>query len=392
MEESVEFLDAVDSAARSEVISRRNVLRLFAQKLGGGLSREAFLAIALRLLEEAKAAKEANTRLRGLWMSASFLRELRGSDLLTLVRVELAKEAWVDLRVEDKAEYALGKALCLYYAGDRPNSLRTVNDILGDLESQGVTNSVYLSLLVGLGAIHISMGDYQSGVEISEKGLRIARKLGESNRAHNLTSNIALCYYRLEMPAAQVEWAVRSIAMDPENQDTILGQQACFLLAQAYAVRGSVGDAISALEQGTKLVERTPHAWVHQSWCLRTADVLTLLGRNSEALDSARRAVTGEMLELRTDSIAGPYARWAARIAVSDGEDVTEVRKRLEEMLSCELTLDRIDQAEVMNAKVWLDSKTGAVDGSDLEEMWRRLSHLPIGATNELGRLGMLEF
>jgi hypothetical protein len=41
---------------------------------------------------------------------------------------------------------------------------------------------------------------------------------------------------------------------------------------------------------------------------------------------------------------------------------------------------------------VWLDARVGTVDEEERKEMWRRLGSLPVGVTNELRQLGMLDF
>ncbi|HET9293770.1 MAG TPA: hypothetical protein VFO06_05700, partial [Gemmatimonadales bacterium] len=52
--------------------------------------------------------------------------------------------------------------------------------------------------------------------------------------------------------------------------------------------------------------------------------------------------------------------------------------------------LDRIDDLEVLNAKVWLESTTGKLDEEERQEMWQLLGQMPPGVTTQLERLGML--
>jgi hypothetical protein len=68
------------------------------------------------------------------------------------------------------------------------------------------------------------------------------------------------------------------------------------------------------------------------------------------------------------------------------------MRSWLARQLEMEDKLDCLDQLELLNAKVWLDSRTGSADNEELQEMWQRLAALPPGVTNELRLLGMLDF
>jgi tetratricopeptide (TPR) repeat protein len=391
MEESMGFLNGVSDSARPAVLSRRNVLSLYAQHLTGEHTTEESREIALRLLEEAKVTGETNTRLRALWIAASFFRDLQEPELLNEVWIQLEREPSGDLSLEDKGEYALGRAFCLYYSGETARSLEMITGIIGHLESHEIKNSVYLTLLLGLCAIRGGMGEYEDAVLIGERGVQVAREIGDERRLRIFAANIALFHCRLGNADAQLSWAIRAGGDKWGITDKALDQKLHYVRAQAHAMREDVAQALFALELGTKAVREISQPWVRQMWELRAADVLALIGHNAEALTVARGAVTGDMLELRADSLAGPYARWSARVAISDGGSVVAVRARLEALLRRERHLDRMDQAEVLNAKVWLDKKAGMVDEEERLEMWRRLGDLPVGATNELKLLGMLD-
>jgi hypothetical protein len=76
---------------------------------------------------------------------------------------------------------------------------------------------------------------------------------------------------------------------------------------------------------------------------------------------------------------------------VADGEGVLAVLVRLKVRLAREDRLDRLDRAELLNAKVWMDARVGRVVEVEREEMWQRLVELPDGVRNELRLLGMLD-
>ena len=391
MQESVEFLDAVSSAASAVVISRRNVLRLYGQELIGDRTAEKSREIALGLLMESKEAKNTNTRLRALWIAASMFREYPESDLLDEVWKQLESEPLAALSLEDRGELALGKAFCLYFFGEQKRSLETINGIIGELEAHKIRNSVYLALLLGLCAIHGGLGEYQTAISFGERGVKAAREMGEERRLRIFAANIALYHSRLGDHNAQLLWASRAGGIRWGTEDRILDQNLHYVRAQAHALRGDAQEALAALNHGDLALRDISQPWVRQLWNLRRADVLAIVGRKKEALSAARLALVGGMRDIQSPSLAGPYSRWSAILAVGNGIDQEDARARLLALLDQERHLDHIDQAEVLNSKVWLDSKTGMVNEEERNEMWRRLANLPIGAMNELRALGMLD-
>ncbi len=392
MAESLEFLDGVSDLARPAVRSRRTVLRLYARHFIGDHTPQMNRDIALGLLAEARSARDANTRLRALWMAASVFRDLQEPNLLHKILSQLEAEPCDQLSLEDMAEHALGKAFCFYHSGAKLRSLETIMGIVGDLEAQGIRNSVYLRLVIGQAASHSALGDYSAAESIAQKGIYVARKLGEESKLRLLAANLSLCHCRLGNTDAQLHWAEFCATTRPKfNNELFHHYQAHFLRAHAYALQGRATEAIGALEDGGRTFVEFAPLYLQQSWCLRKADVLCLLGRGADALGAAREGVTGEMTKLRSDAFAGPYSRWSARAALAGGREVAEVREILGELLLRGHLLDCIDQAEVLNAKVWLDTRFGVVVEDEREAMWRRLQELPAATTNQLRLLGMLD-
>ncbi len=391
MEESIEFLDKVDSASRQHLVSRRNVLRLYAESFNGRMALEVTKAIALGILAEAKVAKETNTRLRALWMAASFFRELREHALVENVQALLRLEALSELSVEDRAEYALGQAFCFYYSGEQSRSLATIHGVLGDLESHGIANSVYLRLLAGLSAIYSGLGDYRTAELASLKAMNVAKQVGGDRTYRTIVANLALIHCRLGNVEEQLAWAERAATQLGSSKDRFHYQQVHHLRAQAYAMQGRKTEALSALADGARAEGHDIPPYLRQSWSLREADVFALLGLRRDALKSARCGVTGEMREVRSSSFTGAHARWSVQVAVAEGGDLARMQAWLKKQMATKDKLDCLDQLELLNAKVWLDSRSGSRDEQELQEMWQRLAALPPGISNELRLLGMLD-
>jgi len=391
-EESIAFLDAVSPTAHSPVLSRTNVLRLYAGRFDGESSTIDSNDLTIALIQAAKSTRETNTRLRALWMAASCFRDLHDPELLGEIRDLLEDEACEELPPEDKGELALGRAFCQYHAGEKARSLDTIIGVIGSLEDQGITNSIYLRLVAGLAASYSGLGDYVNAEVTGQKGIKIARKLGEESRTKMLAANLALSHCRLGNTTAQLHWAEYCGTTKPRSADSFFHHyQVHFLRAHAYATLGRAAEAIAALEEGGRADATLAPAYLRQAWALRRADVLLLLGRRHEATCAGRDGVTGNMTELRSDAFAGPYARWSAKIAVAACGNADATRQSLEGLLARSNRLDSLDQAEVLNAKVWLDARQGRVNESERRELWRRLGTLPDAVTVELQRLEMLD-
>jgi hypothetical protein len=71
-------------------------------------------------------------------------------------------------------------------------------------------------------------------------------------------------------------------------------------------------------------------------------------------------------------------------------EKVPETIEEIKHLRDTRVRLDRIDDLEVLNAKVWLESTTGKLDEEERQEMWQMVGQMPRGVTTQLERLGML--
>jgi hypothetical protein len=258
------------------------------------------------------------------------------------------------------------------------------------MESNGISNSVYLSMILGVNALRCALGQYDLAVEAGLKGIGLARRLGDENRSRALAANLAFCYCRLGNFREQLVWA--SIAATESHQacDLQLSADAAYIEAMGYALLGQSTAALNALGSVTELQLKSLTPWSRQCWHLHVADVLQVLGRRREALSAARNATSGDLARLLIEGSAGPYARWKAVLASLSPQGMDEVAKDIETLRARRERLDRIDYLEVLNAKVWLESKVGRVNEDDRQEMWQLLREMPAGVSTQLERLGML--
>ncbi|TFG43469.1 MAG: hypothetical protein E4H41_09260 [Gemmatimonadales bacterium] len=389
--ESVPYLESVSASASVAVRSRSNVLRLYGRSFGDADSRDDTDGALELLLSEARNAAETNTRLRALWMAARLCRGRGDLEMVHQIEARIRSEDFGAMSIEDKGEHALGIAYCQYLAGEKRLGRMTIQSIMDELKANGIVNSVYLSLLSGLGVMKGDLGDYEGETRVLEEGLQIARQIGDELRYQQICGNLAYIHGKLGNIQEQIRWASVATSFTGPETSVFTHHQIHLQKARAYALQGCEAESLCALADGRLTGQKRIPSYLEQAWHLGAADVYVILGRSSDALREARSAVASDANVLESDKFAGPYARWSARVAVNDGTGVQETLARLATLRDRERLLDRIDQFEVLNAKVWLDSRTGVVSEEERTEMWRRLAALPAGAVNEFRKLGMLD-
>jgi hypothetical protein len=158
----------------------------------------------------------------------------------------------------------------------------------------------------------------------------------------------------------------------------------------SYAMMGDYRKA-EALSEGFVKLTDYPSFGSSQAWALYAADGYAMLGNLLEAERQGRCGTSGENSALHTESYAGPYARWVARISLAE-RNVNSGHERLDKLLLNLGSYDAIDQAEVLNAKAWFSAHTNSINEEYLERMYSHLERLPDAVGDQLRRMGMMDF
>ena len=389
--ESIGILEQVSSEAPMELTIRRNVLVLIAQRFLRPRTGEEHAGLIRQLIGEGQKASRANTRLRSLWLAALYYRDVNQPQVLSTIERLLAEEHVDALSIDDKAEYALAKAVLLYHEKNREASLHALSDIISEMESTGLANFVLLTMILGVNTLHCALGNYEQAIAAGLKGMTLARRMGDETRIVSLASNLALCHFRVGNHNDQIAWASFAAKQEVGRRDAVLRTQIAYLASMGHAILGRSEAALSELSTIPEAEASEFAPWIRQGWYLRKADVLQLVGRKRDALLSARNASSGELRELLRDSNAGLFARWLAIMASGSVSRIPQAMRDIEQLRRKERLLDKLDYVEVLNAKVWLASKCDAVVESDRQEMWELLREMPQGVSTQLSRLGLLE-
>ncbi len=341
----------------------------------------------IRLVRESELARTRAIAARGAAMFALKLGDQQvADDLLSATQ----NVAYTGLSIIDIADLRYARATALYQLRRLEDSENEAEQAIRELQGANLANATLLGLYCGRGAICCARGQYQEAIVLLETAHDIARKIGNQTTARACLSNLSLCCFRLGDVRGQVRWGEMAQRRQPETTDTFGETTYTYHLAIGYALSGETHKAFDALAAGDSAASRLAPAWARQSWLLSRADVLAVLGRHQDAARAAREAVSADFDGLLSDSRAGPYARWSAKVA--QGPD--EAKKARAEVLGllgrCE-RYDALDRAEILAAAALLGQLTNDDISRETQSLQQALSHLPGTVDALLRRLGFLD-
>ncbi len=294
------------------------------------------------------------------------------------------------LDLEARGALALAKGRILYRQKDLSGARREVTDAVTLLTSRGLEGSIVASLQVASAILATAAGEYEPALAHLNTAWQISTRLGNDIICSSVASNIAICCSRLGQFSEQALWGRKSFQHATRTHIPHHIMLSASVLALAYALMEKPSQCLEMLEEGEILLASFEDPIAHQSWCLYCADTLHLLGKHEEAIKKARRAGVGSSADFSLATIVGKYARWTA--ILGHQVDSTQAGNILNQLMMQRASYDRLDQVEILNAKVWFDFKNGC--GSNVGREWiqRELGTVPPGVTDLLQRLGMLDF
>lgn len=341
----------------------------------------------LDILRDATVARGRGIAARG---AALFVLKLGDADIAKeLLEVMQTVDERSFSRI-DVADLGYARATALYQLRRLDESQREAEDASRKLEAANLVNSTLLGLYCGRGAIECARGRYSEAVRLLEVAHQIARKIGNQTIARACLSNLALCSFRLGEIGDHIRWGELAQRRWPETPETFGDATYTYHLAIGYALCGEGQKAFDALTAGDRSASRLAPAWARQSWLLSRADVLTLLGRQEDAKRAAREAIGPTFQGLLSDSRAGAFARWTARV-VSTPEEVVRARAEVSEMLARAEDFDALDNAELLAAAVLLGQLNGDDVSRERQLLEQALGRLPEAVCATLRRFGFLE-
>ena len=184
-------------------------------------------------------------------------------------------------------------------------------------------------------------GDYCEGLRHNTLAHQLSARRGNEANDICMLANIAQCHGRLGNVPEQVDAAERGRARLGAKFENFSEIQIPYWLGVAHARRG---ETASVLETCAHVQERLSLAspWWERLWAVHKADLLALIGRCDQALDTIRTLDSREQYPTHFDGI---FLRWHAR-AASSSEELNVVADQLTTAagrLECYPTLDRAE-------------------------------------------------
>jgi tetratricopeptide (TPR) repeat protein/type II secretory pathway predicted ATPase ExeA len=388
-EESLTSLDQIGSPGVSQSTNLAGVLRIRARRRLGFLEAQELSELPRKLLTFIESCTDKPSKIRAALEAASVL-DTSGPELAPELLKSLLSLESDGLDLDEIAHLLLARSMLFYSMARLDSSLDCIREAYSILESRGTPSSALAMLHNGEGAILTKRGAYRDSISPYLRCNKTASQVGNDSINLQASSNLALSFFRLGEYQKAIEWATKAFACErgssihfylPAAQSSVL----------AHAMLGKSDQAEELIQQRTKEVTLLGSPARSQAWALHSADGFAMLGKLDRAEDEGRRATSGTNSQVHMERYAGPYARWVARTTLNRGESGLG-HELLDSLIRNLDRYDAIDRAEILNAKTWLGAKTGVASSHQVARMCSYLEALPSAVSDQLARMGMLDF
>ena len=389
-DESLIPLEEIDMSQHSALSDAAFVLRTRASRRLGYVDSTQLAELPQVLLAFMDSATDKRSQVKAALEAASIVNVTRSRAITRCMLDRVSLLAAGPLELDDKPQLLLAQAMLYYNVKELDSSMASLEEAMSLLETSNSPNSALAMLQSGVGAIEAARGDYTASVPAFLKAFETGSRIGNARLYLQAAANIALSLARLGDYEGGIGWAEMALGETVEVSVFAYGLTAAQAALLAYAMLGRNDKVEDTIRRGAERFARVRWPGHAQAWTLYSADAFSMMGRSAEADEEGRRATTGKNTRLHGDFCVGPYARWIARSSVASGQPM-EGHARLETLLQTLTDYDAIDQAEVLNAKVWLDERTGRVSLDRVRQMQKHLGSLPPAIEDQLARLRMVD-
>jgi tetratricopeptide (TPR) repeat protein/type II secretory pathway predicted ATPase ExeA len=392
-EESLVLLDQVSVDVQSSSTDLAFVLRTKARRRLGLIAFDDLEDLPRSLLRFIESPAEIGSRIKAAVEVASVLNASRSRVLPPSLVVRLSELLGNSLDAEDMTRLLLAKSMLYYNAKDFESSLGCIHDAMELLSKRDSPNTVLAMLQNGLGAIWAAQGNYKASLTAFDQSHETAFRIGGDKIYLQAAANSSLCLARLGEYERAVECAERVLAQNKSDIWMHYWFQAAQSAVSANAMLGRAARAEELIQETADQISAARSVGLGQAWALYSADGYMMLGKTLEAERKALWATTGNNTQLHMEFCVGSYARWLARTAMPLTKGGTDyVHQRLESLCLHLEQYDALDQAEILNARCWLYSRTLGVSSELAGQMNKHLDGLPVSIREQLKRMGMLDW
>jgi len=345
--------------------------------------------IAHNLIEVTRHGVDSSIRARAA-LSASYIAAvLKDQSVSERVRLAIQEVPLQGFDTWNRIKVLLARAHSSYQARDLDPGLSEVLEAAKLLEQAGATDTTFVRIQTGFGAIACVRGKYAEGLLPLERAYSAASRLDNPDLMCQAALNRAICLSRLGTPDEHRRWATfaRS-ASEHATRGTYERVSSTVQYALASLEMNGRGVAHAALTELDQEAKEIRHPWLLQCIELYKADLNWLLARKRAAFTAVSRAreIAEEALAI---GFIGTFARWGTLWLLKDGrfgEAWDELRKPFELLPR----LDAKDQAEVLCCIHTVNAEY-RVPLENISELTRRaLACLPYQYSKQLSQMGLL--
>lgn len=289
----------------------------------------------------------------------------------------------------DRSRVLLARAQTAYQMRKHDSGLSEALAAATLLEETGATDSTFVSIQTGVGAIACSQGRYQDSLAPLERAYHAASRLDNLHLMCQAACNRAVSLSRIGTPEEHRRWAtfarIASQRLAPGTYERANSAVQCGLASIASNRRESVEEALEWLDHESR---EARHIWVQQCIEFYKADLNWLLGRKRLALWAVARAraIATEALAI---GFVGTCARWATIWLLKEGAP-EQAWEELSIAYGRIAALDAKDRADVL-CSIYTVNCQIPLPLENIEDLARRsLAHLPFQYSAELSRMGLL--
>ena len=392
-QKSLEVLDGIGENDASSAGDLAFVLRTKARRRSGITDLADLDKLPQRLLSFVESTADRSSRILAAVEAASilngsFVRSTVAPQLLQVLS-SMSREV---LDRDERVHILLARSMLLYGLSDLTSSFNCIREATAILESDGLVNTDLAMFHSGLGAILTKRGEYLDSISAYSKCHLIASRVGNEAVALQASSNLSLSFLRLGEYEKAIEWADRVRAcyahrLTPQWYLPAAAMGCMF----GNAMLGRSRQAEASIHEHIELFNKLGSVAMTQAWGLYAADGYAMLGDLEKAQEQGWSATSGKNVNIHSERFAGPFARWVARTSVSHGQ-LQNGQERLAGLLKNLEMYDAIDRAEIVNTTAWLNAKCGRACAQEIDESFRYLRLLPPAVSDQLARMGMLDF
>jgi len=386
-QDSLRVLGFEESCPMSAGSPEREVLRAIANRWGGNDDPEYLLRTTQRLIDVARSPEPLGIRAGAIAALPYFLSHTIDQTGMSGMGEILCEVEHLHLSPYEQAQITLARAWWLQRSGERERAAIAIQEAEQLVTREGIGSTLAVRIAIGNGLLRSLRGQYDEAVPILERAAHHAKRLENPVQIAAASASLATAYGRLGNYVGQIERARDAVSALSTADCSMLALAAVYELAIGLAFEGSVPEALAESDTLDTRNHRRCPAWASQAAYFMKADVLAVLGEERRALAYARKGMSISPENPLSYDVAGPFARWCARLAVHTTK-ISDGLRTVGNMKTKLTQLHAKDQAEVLAALHLLESEASLDPYPTLSLLGDHLVRLPVGVHNFLQRTG----